>query len=152
MHLDAKNGNTCWHDAIAVELAQMHEYKTFTENGKDSPTPAGYKKIQTYLVFDTKHVVSVHGFLSELNGLQTWSTNIGNAYLEAKTLELVYIIAGSEFGELEGHTLVIFNTLYGLHNSGLWWYEQFANCLCAMGFWPSKAKPEDLDASEWQCL
>jgi hypothetical protein len=81
-------------------------------------------------------------FLSELNGLQTWSTDIGNAYLEAKTLELVYIIAHPKFGELEGQTLVIFKALYGLHRSGLWWYEQFADCLRAMGFWPSKAKPE----------
>jgi hypothetical protein len=45
MCLDAKNGNTCWHDTIALELAQLHEYKTFTDHGKDGPTAAGYKKI-----------------------------------------------------------------------------------------------------------
>jgi len=36
-------------------------------------------------------------FLSELNDLQ-----LGNAYLEAKTREKSCIIAGPEFGELEG--------------------------------------------------
>jgi hypothetical protein len=54
-------------------------------------------------------------FLAELNGLETaWATDIGNAYLEAKTSEKACIIPGPEFGELEGHTLIIFKALYGL--------------------------------------
>jgi hypothetical protein len=40
-------------------------------------------------------------FIAELNDSQTWATDVGNAYLEAKTKETVYVIAGSEFGELE---------------------------------------------------
>jgi hypothetical protein len=44
-------------------------------------------------------------FLSELNGLNLWATDIGNAYLEAKTSELLFIIASPEFGDLEGHML-----------------------------------------------
>jgi hypothetical protein len=48
-------------------------------------------------------VVSVRGlriitFLAELNGLDLWATDIGNAYLEAFTMEQNYIIAGPEFG------------------------------------------------------
>ena len=38
--------------------------------------------------------------------------------LEAVTLKTVYIIAGPEFGEREGHTLIIFKALYGLRTSG----------------------------------
>jgi hypothetical protein len=30
-------------------------------------------------------------FLAELNGLETWATNIGYAYLEAETSEKVFI-------------------------------------------------------------
>jgi hypothetical protein len=46
-------------------------------------------------------------FLAKLNGgLETWSTNISNAYHEAKAKE-VYIIDGPEFGKLEGYTLII---------------------------------------------
>ena len=50
-------------------------------------------------------VVSLRGirlvlFLSELNGLQAWGTDIGNAYLEAFTKEKVCVIAGPEFGDL----------------------------------------------------
>ncbi len=92
-------------------------------------------------------VVSLHGicllvFLAELNDLDIWATDIGNAYLEAETQEKVYIIAGPEFGELEGHTLIIFKALYGLRTSGLHWHECFANCLRDMGFYPCKAEPD----------
>ncbi len=51
-------------------------------------------------------------FLAELNHLETWATDIGNAYLEAETQEKVYIIAGPEFGELEGYILVIHKALW----------------------------------------
>jgi hypothetical protein len=37
-------------------------------------------------------------FLAELNQLELWVTDIGNAYLEAFTSEKVYIIAGPELG------------------------------------------------------
>ena len=53
-------------------------------------------------------------FLAKLNNLDIWATDIGNAYLEAEMQEMVYIIAGPEFGELEGHILIIFKALYGL--------------------------------------
>jgi hypothetical protein len=58
-------------------------------------------------------------FLSELNDLDLWATDIGNAYLEAKTSELLFIIAGPEFGDLEEHMLIIYKALYGLCSSGL---------------------------------
>jgi hypothetical protein len=41
-------------------------------------------------------------------------TDIGNAYLEAYTFEKVYIEAGPEFRDREGHILVISKALYGL--------------------------------------
>ena len=43
-------------------------------------------------------------FVAELNGLELWAADVGNAYLEAYTKEKVYIIAGPEFEKLEGHT------------------------------------------------
>jgi hypothetical protein len=73
-------------------------------------------------------------FLLELNGLNLWATDIGNAYLEAKMSELLFIIAGPEFGDLEGHMLVIYKVLYGLHSSGLRWHERFSACLRDMSF------------------
>ena len=81
-------------------------------------------------------------FLAELNDLKLMQADVGNAYLEAKTQEKVYIIAGKEFEELEGHVLVIHKALYGLRSSGARWHERFADTLREMGFTPSKADPD----------
>ena len=114
-----------------------------------SAAPGGYKKINLHFVYDVKHdgrfkarvvagghltetpvesiysgVVSLRGirivtFIAELNNLKVWQTDIGNAYLEAFTNEKVYLIAGPEFGELEGHIFVIRKALYGLKTSSV---------------------------------
>ena len=55
--------------------------------------------------------------LCELNDFNIGVGNVGNSYLEAETKEKVFIVAGPEFGELAGHTLIIFKSLYGLHTS-----------------------------------
>ena len=81
-------------------------------------------------------------FLAEINDLETYATDIGNAYLEAHTKEKVCFIAGKEFGELEGHLLIIDKALYGLRTSGLRWHDKFADCLNEMGFTVSKAEPD----------
>jgi hypothetical protein len=134
--------------------------------------PNGYKKIRVHLVFDVKHdgrhrarlvadghltevpidsvysgVVSLRGFrmvvfLAELSNLELWATDIGSAYLEALTSEKVYVLAGPEFGEREGHILVIHKALYGLRSSGARWHDKFSDCLRDMGFQPCKAEPD----------
>ena len=58
-------------------------------------------------------------FIAELNGLESWDTDAGNTCLEAKTKEKAFIIAGSEFGDLEDYALLIKKTLCGLGTSGL---------------------------------
>lgn len=170
--LDERNGNTRWQDACALELEQQDSYKTFRDLGKHAGAPKGYTQIKVHFVFDVKHdgrhkarlvadghltdvptesvysgVVSLRGlrlilFLAELNGMETWATDIGNAYLEAETREKVYIKAGPEFGERQGHTLIIFKALYGLRSSGLRWHERLADCLRGMGFAPCKSEPD----------
>mmetsp|Transcript_13186 Transcript_13186/g.23919 ORF Transcript_13186/g.23919 Transcript_13186/m.23919 type:complete len:235 (-) Transcript_13186:1278-1982(-) len=149
VRLDEKAGNTKWQDSTKLEMAQLDDYDTFKDYGHSGRPPNEYKKIRVHLIFAVKHngqhksrlvadghltevpldsvysgVVSLRGlrllvFLAELNGLDTWATDIGNAYLEALTLESVFIVAGPEFGEREGHTLVIYKALYGLRTSGL---------------------------------
>jgi Reverse transcriptase (RNA-dependent DNA polymerase) len=81
-------------------------------------------------------------FLAKLNHLQLWATDIGNAYLEAFKSEKVYIIAGPEFGEREGHILIISNALYGFQSSGARWHDRFADCIREIGFFPCKAEPD----------
>ena len=68
-------------------------------------------------------VVSLRGlrtclFIGELDGIEPGTTDIDNAYLEALTSEKVCIRAGPEFGDLEGHLLIIYKVLYGLKTSG----------------------------------
>jgi Reverse transcriptase (RNA-dependent DNA polymerase) len=152
-----------------MELESVHGYNVFIDKGLT--VPAGYCKICVHLVFDVKHdghkarlvtdrhltdvplesvysgVVSLQGihilvFLAELNKLELWATDIGNAYLKATTSKKVYIIAGSEFGDLKGHVLVINKALYGLQTLGKRWHEQLANCLRDLGFQPCVVEPD----------
>ena len=51
-------------------------------------------------------------FLAELNGLQQWGADVGNAYLQALTKEKLYIVAGPEFEELQGMFLYAQGTLW----------------------------------------
>ena len=134
--------------------------------------PEGYQLIRVRCVYDVKHdgrhksrivagghltptpvesvysgVVSIRSirlvtFLAELNGLQLFGADIGNAYLEADTKERVAIVAGPEFGDLEGHLLIIRKALYGLRTSGKRWAETFAKTLESLGFMRSKADPD----------
>jgi hypothetical protein len=172
VEIDAKNGNTAWQDAMALELAQLDEYNTFKDVGSGDLKPEGYKKIKVHFVYDVKHdgrhkarlvagghltdppidsvysgVVSLRSlrmviFAAELNGLQVYAADVGNAYLEAKTKEKVYFVAGEGFGDKTGHTLIIFKALYGLRSSGARWHDRFADTLRDMGFTPSKADPD----------
>ena len=107
-------------------------------------TPGGFQKIRVHFVYAVKHdgrfkarlvadghltkepfesiysgVVSLRSlrmvvFLSQLNNLEIWGADVGNAYLEAYTDEKLCIIAGPEFKELQGHLLIMITALYGL--------------------------------------
>ena len=172
LKLNQENGNTLWQDAMALEIAQLSEYKTFQDIGPNAPAPAGYQMIRAHMIFDVKQmgkrkarlvagghmtnppkdsvyssVVSLRSvrmvcFLSELNDLELMAADVGNAYLEACTKEKVCFIAGPEFGPLVGHTLVIVKALYGLRSSGARFHEKFAETLKHLGFMPCKADPD----------
>ena len=75
-----------------------------------------------------------------LNKLDTYATDIGNAYLEAYTQEKVCFIAGKDFVPLAIHLLIIEKDLYGLRTSCLRWHDKFSDCLHDIGFEPSKDK------------
>jgi hypothetical protein len=172
IELDAKNGNLKWTISTVLEFEQLAEYDTFTDLGIDGKPPADFKKIRVHLIYAVKHdgrhkarcvadghltdipldsvysgVVSLRGiriliFLAELNKLNTWATDIGNAYLEALTSEKLFIVAGAEFGPLQGHILIIYKALYGLRTSGLRWHDRFADVLRSLGFNPCVAEPD----------
>ena len=92
-------------------------------------------------------VVSLRGlrlvmFLDELNKLQLWGGDIGNAYLEALTREKLHIISGPEFGELQGHILIIYKALYETRTVDVCWHDKLFDTLQHMGFQLSKADPD----------
>jgi Reverse transcriptase (RNA-dependent DNA polymerase) len=81
--------------------------------------------------------------LNQLNQLELWGDDVGNAYLEALTKEKVYNIGGPETGDLTGHALLNFSALYGLKSSGLCWHQRFADVLRFMGFLQSIAESDN---------
>ena len=127
-----------------MEIEQIKEYQVFKDFGKavyDKNTitnaPKGHQKIRVHFVFDVKHcgkfkarlVADGHltkewrnlrlaMFLAELNNLELWGADVGNAYLQAVTREELYIVGGPEFEELQGHVLVMCKALYGTRSGG----------------------------------
>ena len=175
LDLDTKNGNTKWQDSIDLEFKGINEYKTFRLLGLGEKLPDGYKQIPYMFVFDVKfdlrhkarlvagghktdppkediysgvvgiETIKVGFLLGDANGLLVCAGDIGSAYLNGKTREKVYIIAGPEFGpELSGRILVIVKSLYGLRSSSARFHEHLSGFLRKLGFKPSKA-----DADFW---
>ncbi len=137
-------------------MDQLHEHNTFQDKGIGTTPGEGFKQIRVQLAHAVQHdgrhkarlcangnlteipahsvysgVVSLKSlrtviFMAELNDLETWATDIGNACLEAETSEKVFIVAGPEFGLLKEHALVMFKALHGLRSSGLRWSEKFS--------------------------
>ena len=121
--------------------------------------PDGFQKIRVHFVYAVKHdgrfkarlvadghltkepvesiysgVVSLRSlrmvvFLSQLNNLEIWGADVGNAYLEAYTDEKLCIIAGPEFKELQGHLLIMVKALYGTHSGGARWHDRLFDIL-----------------------
>jgi len=58
--------------------------------------------------------------------------------MEAETREKSCIVAGPEFGELEGHTLVMFKACHGSRTSGNCFAENLVDHLRDMGFFQSQ--------------
>jgi Reverse transcriptase (RNA-dependent DNA polymerase) len=155
-------------------IISFNAFKDRGHHTTSAKIPSGYKKITAHLVFAAKHdgrrkaqlvagghltdnplesvyssVVPLRGvrlvvFIAELNGLEVWCTDVGNAYLESYTKEKVYIIGGPKFASFgwEGHVLFINRALYGLKSSGLMWWDKLADVLRMIWFILSKAESD----------
>ena len=169
--LDKENSNTHWQDEMDLELTQIHEYKVFKDTGKaqfhDSKavTPDGFQKIRVHFVYAVKHagkfkarpvadghlikepVVSLRSlrmvaFLFQLNDLEIWGADVGNAYLEAYTDPNLCITVGPEFKELQVHLLIMIKTLHGTRSGGARWHDRLSDILQELKSKPSKADPD----------
>ena len=140
-------------------------------NGK-IVTPDGFQKIRVHFVYAVKHdgrfkarlvadghltkepvesiysgVVSLSSlrmvvFLSQLNDLEIWGADVGNAFLEVYTDEKLCIITGPEFKELQGHLLIMIKALYRTRSGGARWHDRLFDTLQELKFKPSKADPD----------
>jgi hypothetical protein len=154
LDIDRETGTTYWKDAIQKEMTNNRIAFQFLED--DESVPIGYKWIRCHMIFDVKmdftrkarfvaggHMteppasityssvvsrdsVRIAFLLAALNDVNLLSTDIGNAYLNARPRERVYTTAGPEFGaELQGKPVLIVRALYGLKTSGAAWIQTF---------------------------
>jgi len=168
--LDRVNGDTLWRDATDTEIKQINDYTTFREppdkfdwtGYKRVPYHFVYDckfdlRRKARLVLNgnlTDHidrdeifsgVIGTEavrlGFLAaEILGLECCVADIGNAFLNGRTREKLYIIAGPEFGpQLTGKRLIVYKSCYGLKTSAARFHEHLATKLRKMGFKPSRA-------------
>jgi hypothetical protein len=169
LELDLKNGNNKWQEGIKREMDGLHEHQTFRFLPPGSSAPEGYQLAPLRMVFEVKSdlrrkarlVIGGHridasehsgcssvvqlssirllNVIAKSQGLECLAGDVGNAYLNAKTKEKVYIKCGLEFGpEMEGRIAIVDKGLYGLKSSGNRWHAHFAQTLYGMGFIPSR--------------
>ena len=118
-------------------MCDRHHKARFLAEGHLTPDPID--SIYSGLV--SKRSLRLSTFLAKLNKMKVWAAATGNAHLEATTKEKLYIVAGPELEELQGHILVIHKALYGLRSSGLRWPHRIHDHMLELNFRPCKADP-----------
>ena len=73
--------------------------------------------------------VSLGFVLAQIYDLQCIAGDVGNAFLTAYTSEKIYIVAGPEFGELEGRIMKMEKAVYGTKTAALRFHESLLICL-----------------------
>jgi hypothetical protein len=147
LRLDAANNNTYWTEAIKAEMKDLFDLEAFDIKTVGYKCADDYQKTTLTIIFDAKqdlrrkarlvagghlvdpldhnvysstvkgismkllHVIAHKAKLDQLCG------DLSLAFVNAYTNKLVYAIAGPEFGEHEGKTVVIRKALYGLCSS-----------------------------------
>ena len=170
-HLDKKNGNTLWRDAIHNEMKNVAVAFHILDHGKNEPV--GYEHITCHLIYDVKmdlcrkarfvagghttnppaestyagvvsgESVMIAFMIAALNDLDIFDTDIQNAYLTAPCGENIIFTCDPEFGsEHRGKTAVLAQALYGLLSSGTAFRNHLASCMETLGYFLCKASPD----------
>ena len=163
--LDEENGNTFWQEAIKLEIDSLIGLECFEFHPNGHRPGTDFQWTSLTVIFDVKqdlrrkarlvaggHLVDSldnNVYSSTVKGisvrvlhviahrmkLKLLCGDVGNAYVNAYTNELVYSKCGKEFGpNLEGKTVVIKKALYGLRTSSERWWSHFADTLRGLGF------------------
>ena len=127
---------TC-HLVFDVKLDLIHKTRFVTGDHLTDPQTS-----LTYSSAVTRDSVRIGFLIAALNNVDVLAGDIQNAYLNAKTKEEIYFIAGDEWKANKDKIIVIVRALYGLKNSAL----QFLNHISdvegnKVGFTSSLADP-----------
>ena len=171
MNIDAKNGDTQWHDAIEKEMGNLKVAFDILEN--DEHLPPGWTKASGHLVFDvrmtlerkarwvkdghktpepdhstyagvvSRESVRIAFTYASLMNLSICACDIQNAYLQAPSSEKHFIICGPEFGlENVGKRAKIVRALYGGKSAGADYWRHVRKAVSEMNFESCKADPD----------
>lgn len=165
------NGNTFWSDAISKVMGNLIVAFDILPDGE--PLPKGWTLASGHIVFDVKMTLerkarwvkdghktpdpswsTFAGVVSResvrialtyaaLNDIPVCGADIQNAYLQAPSSEMHYIIYGEEFGlENVGKRALIRRALYGGKSAGSDYWRHVRQAIYEMGFKPCPADPD----------
>ena len=93
----------------------------------------------TFSTVVTRESVRIAFLLTGLNELDVQAADISNAYLNAPYMELIWIVAGKEFGSDEGCVMKVIRAWYGLKISGASWHAMLSQTMMDMKYTLCKA-------------
>jgi hypothetical protein len=94
----------------------------------------GWLQVAIALPHRNRMCIRIGHMIEAVNGLKVCASAIGNAFFYGTTREMVYIMAGQEFGNLSGRPLIIDRGLYGLQSSSARFHEHLSTKLRSMGY------------------
>jgi len=167
--LDQANGNFLWTEAIDQKVKVLRDDFQCFRVGDESEITEDYQKIPLLwafaVKFDGRHrarlctgghrirdpeadcysgvveleTVKILFVVAALKKFKVIAADVASAYVQSLTGELVYAIAGQEFGPWQGNILIIVKALYELKSSVAMWHHKFSDNLRDMGFRPCHA-------------
>ncbi len=172
IEIDKENGNSLWMDAIQMELKNVRvafeEYEgdpnaldgyvqitghlvfdikmggnfrrkaRYCADGHKTGAPVSV----TYSTVVSRDSVRILLAIAALNELDVLVADVQNAFLTAPNKEKYWMIAGPEFGPVEGKTFLVVKALYGLKSASFSIRSFMAEKLDDMGFQSTLADPD----------
>ncbi len=174
LEFDKMNGNDLWEKSINKELKNVKVAFELLDEGESPPIGsklipyhiifdvrpdltrkarlvAGghrHKDVPAYATYSSvasRDSVRLMFMIAALNNIDVLSTDIGNAYLNAKNREKVHVIVGPElFGDQHsGQYAVIVRALYGLKSAGAAWHSHLSKYIIdELGYKSTVADPD----------
>ena len=96
----------------------------------------------TYAGVVLRETVCIMFLYAALHGMDIWSADITNAFIQAPTTEKVFIKCCHAFGDHEGYYAIVVRALYGLNTAAASFWNHLNDCMRTMGFSSCKGDPD----------